>query len=353
MLVVCMQKLMDQSAETSAVDNTADGGLARNRSRREKKDRYGRKAAFEQFKEARSGQRPRYAISEERNIYEEVDEEEYSKIVRDRQDDDWIVDDGTGYVEDGREIFDDDLEAVNTAAGKKKSTTSAKPAKNPNIRPTDSKPKSIRGMFAAAAAKPKVQKAVNLEEDDILGDIMGELKKGDTQTIRPAPVKMFRQVEPAKMTKVECSGFNGVAAKKLKSDPHYMSALTTSKVGYDESQFSSKSTGNSAEHSHLTKTVNSSKAKSSFQQKNVIVSALPMSQQIQEFASQELFESDHHSEVIEDFDNEMETSAVCSEVDVSGIDFNDNFEQELPVNKLPGKFAFSMLLFFIAHTGSA
>lgn len=27
-------------------------------------------------------------------MYEEVDEQQYSKIVRDRQEDDWIVDDG-------------------------------------------------------------------------------------------------------------------------------------------------------------------------------------------------------------------------------------------------------------------
>lgn len=27
-------------------------------------------------------------------MYEEVDEEQYSKLVRDRQEDDWIVDDG-------------------------------------------------------------------------------------------------------------------------------------------------------------------------------------------------------------------------------------------------------------------
>jgi len=334
-----MQKLMDQSGGTSAVDDAVEGGLARNRSRREKKDRYGRKAAFEQFREARSGQRPRYVISEERNIYEEVDEEEYSKIVRDRQDDDWIVDDGTGYVEDGREIFDDDVEAVVTS-GKKKSTTNAKPAKNPNIRPADSKPKSIRGMFAAAAAKPKVQKAVSLEDDDILGDIMGELKKGDTQTIRPAPVKIFRQLEPgyvsAKTTKTECNGFTGVTAKKFNSEPHYGSALTTCRVDDGDSSFSSKSTRNSTERSRPMKTENSHKEKSSHQLKSG--NALPLSQQIQEFASQELFESDHHSQVVEDFDNEMDTSAVCSEVDVSGIDFNDNFEQELPVNKLPGEF---------------
>jgi len=315
---------MDQ-CDTPTVDDTAEVGLAKNRSRREKKDRYGRKAAFEQFREARSGQRPRYVISEERNIYEEVNEEEYSKIVRNRQDDDWIVDDGTGYVEDGREIFDDEPEAV-VSAGKRKSTATAKAAKNPNIRPTDSKPKSIRGMFAAAAAKPKVQKTVSLEDDDILGDIMGELKKGDMQVIRPAPVKMVRQTGPecllAKINKVEGNGFpqrvqtgSRIAAEKPKHESH------SSRVLCDNSNYSNKCADNSHENSHFIKAADICKDKLSYQLKN---GSVPESQQIQEFASQEIFESDHQSEVIE---NDMDTSAVCSEVDVSGIDFNDNFEQ--------------------------
>ena len=335
---------MEQSGETPAVDDVAEVGLARNRSRREKKDRHGRKAAFEQFREARSGQRPRYVISEEHNIYEEVDEEEYSKIVRNRQDDDWIVDDGTGYVEDGREIFDEEPEAIVTATKRKSAgTANAKPAKNPNIRPTDSKPKSIRGMFAAAAAKPKVQKTVSLEDDDILGDIMGELKKGDTQMIRPAPVKILHQVEPAclpaKTSKVEYNGLTGRAgphagsaftAKKPNYESHIASVLRASTVDFNGSKHHSSK---SADSSNYIKTTEAHK-KSLYQLENG--NTLRMSQQIQQFASQELVESDQQSEVIADFDNDMDTSAACSEVDVSGIDFNDNFEQDSPVKKLPG-----------------
>lgn len=33
-------------------------------------------------------------MEEEKNVYDIVNEDEYSEIVRQRQDDDWIVDDG-------------------------------------------------------------------------------------------------------------------------------------------------------------------------------------------------------------------------------------------------------------------
>lgn len=33
-------------------------------------------------------------VEEFTGVYDEIDEEQYSKIVRERQDDDWIVDDG-------------------------------------------------------------------------------------------------------------------------------------------------------------------------------------------------------------------------------------------------------------------
>lgn len=46
-----------------------------------------------------------YKVEEEEDLYEEVDEEGYKKVVRARLDqDDFVIDDnGEGYVDDGRE----------------------------------------------------------------------------------------------------------------------------------------------------------------------------------------------------------------------------------------------------------
>lgn len=49
-----------------------------------------------------------YQVEEEENLYDEVDEEGYKKVVRNRLDqDDFIVDDnGEGYADDGREEWE-------------------------------------------------------------------------------------------------------------------------------------------------------------------------------------------------------------------------------------------------------
>jgi len=70
-----------------------------------------RRSKFEELRALRkSGKKAfdTYNVDEVENLYEEVDENQYKKIVRDRlNEDDFVVDDnGEGYADDGREEWD-------------------------------------------------------------------------------------------------------------------------------------------------------------------------------------------------------------------------------------------------------
>ncbi|XP_053344293.1 DNA polymerase alpha catalytic subunit isoform X2 [Clarias gariepinus] len=179
----------DKDADNGDFDDGTTCGLAASRSRREKKEKVGRKSALEQLKRAKKGEKVKYEVKEMESVYEEVDEDQYSRMVRDRQDDDWIVDDdGAGYVEDGREIFDEDLDDTSLGKGTK-NKSGAKGGEGKNAKKASvSKPNSIKSMFMNSNVKKPAEKNVDLSKDDLLGDILEDLHSEKPVLLTPPPV---------------------------------------------------------------------------------------------------------------------------------------------------------------------
>nr|CAD7573950.1 unnamed protein product [Timema californicum] len=194
------------------------------RAKRQKLDKHGRTSAFEKLKQLK-GNKHKYEVSIIDNVYEEVDEKEYSEKVLQRQDDDWIVDDdGCGYVEDGREIFDDDLDDDSIFSCSRVKSKDSKTQKrgrlsnkivDKNAAP-ESKLNNIRNMLLNMPTKKK-EETVKLDEDDILGDIMQELNSDNSNVIKPFDINLARrtskQMSPSK--KLEISPRPAASQKDL------------------------------------------------------------------------------------------------------------------------------------------
>ncbi|XP_028935411.1 DNA polymerase alpha catalytic subunit [Ornithorhynchus anatinus] len=193
------------------------GGFAASRSRREKRSARGRREALERLKKAKAGEKLKYEVEELTSVYDEVDEDQYSRMVQARQDDDWIVDDdGIGYVEDGREIFDEELEddAPDSRKGQKAVPKERENAKKPAV----SKPNDIKSMFVASAGKRASDKAVDLSKDDLLGDILQDLN-AEVPRPTPPPVVALKKKRPAGASPNPSSALPSEAAPPVRGAP--------------------------------------------------------------------------------------------------------------------------------------
>ncbi|XP_047543862.1 DNA polymerase alpha catalytic subunit [Vanessa atalanta] len=156
--------------------------LAGQRAKRQKVDKHGRMTALEKLKLLKGkGSKHKYDVDEMENVYDTVDETEYSERVLQRQEDDWIEDDGTGYVEDGREIFDDDdgIDDTYVATSKESGRGQKRKAK---VAPPSGKG-NIRNLLGAMPTKKKED--VKISEDNILSDIMSDLDGCTSSAIKP------------------------------------------------------------------------------------------------------------------------------------------------------------------------
>ncbi|XP_062521858.1 DNA polymerase alpha catalytic subunit-like isoform X2 [Corticium candelabrum] len=132
-------------------------------------------AALDKIRQAKSGIRPEYKPKEVEDVYELVDDDEYGDIVTRRREEDFVIDDdGTGYADDGREIFDDDLEQPMQAA--KRAKLDEKKKKKSNVQRMTTQPKNIKSMLLTVGPKKQAkEESLSLGDDGILDDILNDL----------------------------------------------------------------------------------------------------------------------------------------------------------------------------------
>ncbi|KAI1769076.1 hypothetical protein GGR53DRAFT_277778 [Hypoxylon sp. FL1150] len=142
-----------------------------------------------------------YEVAQEQDLYEEVDENQYKKIVRDRlNQDDFVVDDnGEGYADDGREDWDrvhaygSDSEEEVPLGGRPRKADKKKRDEEKAKR--DANDRNISEFFrkgqTTAQLKPKV---VKTEDDErFLKDLLGEV---DANIPAPKPRAQKRHRSP-------------------------------------------------------------------------------------------------------------------------------------------------------------
>ncbi|AEO69584.1 574569cc-4c6e-40cc-970a-558d0cd7ff86 [Thermothielavioides terrestris] len=144
-----------------------------------------------------------YKVAEVEDLYEEVDENQYKQIVRDRlNQDDFVVDDnGEGYADDGREEWDrvrayesesdDDALLVRGKDRKSKKQRQEEQAKR------DANDRDISEYFTKGAAKSQPKpKVIKTEDDDkFLKDLLGEVDSNIPVALPRIPKKRDRSAE--------------------------------------------------------------------------------------------------------------------------------------------------------------
>ncbi|KAI5293957.1 DNA-directed DNA polymerase alpha catalytic subunit pol1 [Ascosphaera acerosa] len=143
-----------------------------------------------------------YEVEEDGDVYDEVDDEEYKKIIRRRLDqDDFVVDDnGIGYADDGREEWDDGRrydDSDGSDAGDYRLTgKAAKRKREEDERKKEAIDDGIQKYFnrgdATIAKKPKPA-ATTAADEEFMASLLGEVDTNvPATTSSPAALKRNR-----------------------------------------------------------------------------------------------------------------------------------------------------------------
>ncbi|KAF2729033.1 DNA polymerase alpha catalytic subunit A [Polyplosphaeria fusca] len=146
-----------------------------------------------------------YEVVEEEQLYDEVDEEGYKKVVRGRLDqDDFIVDDnGEGYADDGREEWDNGHSATESDDDDERPAR-GKAAKRKREEDKEKKEQINSGISKyfstkAAAKAPKPKPVASAEDDAFMADLLGEV---DTNLPRRSATRMPVKAETRRKARI-------------------------------------------------------------------------------------------------------------------------------------------------------
>ena len=114
-------------------------------------------------------------VTQVENVYDVVDESEYAETVSKKREEDWIVDDDGGYVEDGREIFDDEEGDLGYGGGEGNGGKTKTKDKGEKSKKEGSKSANIKNMLLSMPSKKAVDQG-KLEDDELLGDILSSIE---------------------------------------------------------------------------------------------------------------------------------------------------------------------------------
>ncbi|KAH8821609.1 hypothetical protein F5884DRAFT_768460 [Xylogone sp. PMI_703] len=149
-----------------------------------------------------------YEVHQADDLYEEVDEESYKKVVRDRlNQDDFVIDDnGEGYADDGREEWDTrqeyDTESDEEVLPRGKASKAAKRKREEEKAKKESMDKGISNYFTRGPVAPQPKaKTIKTEEDnqflaDLLVEVDSNIPRPISQPTKVSRIKDRRKVRP-------------------------------------------------------------------------------------------------------------------------------------------------------------
>ncbi|XP_016991632.2 DNA polymerase alpha catalytic subunit isoform X1 [Drosophila rhopaloa] len=185
------------------------------RAKRQRIDKNGRFAAMERLRQLKGTKNKCQVGDHVDDVYDVVDEREYAKRAQEKYGDDWIEEDGTGYAEDHRDFFEDEDEFSEGEQEQKDRKKKKGVAPNNKKRPREAeKPAkgkaSIKNLFSNAVPK-KADIKNSVKDDDILADILGEMKEEPAEpsgkVIAPAKIAVASRKSDAATAKEYMNSF--------------------------------------------------------------------------------------------------------------------------------------------------